>query len=126
MQKRQKLFLLKMQLQQLLPIQMLTQSFMLTSGAMAGAEVVVGYAGALRKAMVVAQNDINGDGAVDIGDIMAIIDVMSGQVTDAATVKAADLNGDEAADIGDIVTLIDIMASLAGDDDDGNHEGILL
>lgn len=58
--------------------------------------------------------DINGDGAVDIGDIVMVISVMSGTETDATTVAAADVNNDGSADIGDIVGIIDFMRK-------GNH-----
>ncbi len=58
--------------------------------------------------------DVNGDNAVDIGDIVMVISVMTGSVTDATIVAAADVNGDSAADIGDIVAIIGIMTSQTG------------
>lgn len=55
--------------------------------------------------------DVNGDGSVDIGDIVMVISVMTQAETEASIVAAADVNGDGSADIGDIVAIIDIMAS---------------
>ena len=53
--------------------------------------------------------DLNGDGEVDITDIILIIDVMSGQCTDANTMEAADINNDGDVDITDIIGAIDLM-----------------
>ena len=55
--------------------------------------------------------DVNGDGAVDIGDIVKIISVMTGTETNPDAVAAADVNGDNTADIGDIVAVISVMTS---------------
>lgn len=55
--------------------------------------------------------DVNGDGSVDIGDIVMVISVMTGSETRADIVSVADVNGDGAADIGDIVAIINIMTS---------------
>ncbi len=58
---------------------------------------------------VALKGDVNGDGAVNVSDIGAIIDVMAGTgTTDAG---AADVNGDGTVDVSDIATVIDIMAS---------------
>ena len=54
--------------------------------------------------------DVNGDGQVGIGDIVAITNVMAGIETDPATVQRADVNGDTAVGIGDIVAITNIMA----------------
>lgn len=51
--------------------------------------------------------DVNDDGIVDVADIAAIIDVMSG---DNAIADSADVNGDGTVDVADIAAVIDIMA----------------
>lgn len=56
--------------------------------------------------------DVNGDGAVDIGDIVMVISVMTGAETTEAILVGADVNGDGTADIGDIVSIIDIMSNV--------------
>jgi len=60
--------------------------------------------------------DVNGDGHVDVGDIMAIINVMA-TASVAKTVgdsvdtgSRADVNGDGTVDVGDIMGVINIMA----------------
>ena len=55
------------------------------------------------------EGDVNGDGAVDVADISAIIGVMAG----SETYERADVNGDGAVDVADISTVISIMASNA-------------
>lgn len=55
------------------------------------------------------QGDVNGDGAVDVADISAIITVMASGVND----PAADVNGDGAVDVADISNVISIMAANA-------------
>ena len=52
------------------------------------------------------KGDVNGDGAVDVADISAVISVMAG----AADYTAADVNGDGAVDVADISNIISIMA----------------
>ena len=52
------------------------------------------------------KGDVNGDGAVDVADISAIISVMAG--TDQYA--NADVNGDKTVDVADIATVISIMA----------------
>ena len=54
--------------------------------------------------------DVNGDGQVGIGDIVAITNVMAFVVTDEETIKRADVNGDGDIGIGDIVAITNIMA----------------
>jgi len=52
--------------------------------------------------------DVNGDGDVNVGDIMAVINVMAaGKTTDTA----ADVNGDGDVNVGDIMAIINIMAA---------------
>ena len=60
--------------------------------------------------------DVNGDGEVGIGDIVAITNVMAGIFTDMSEEEieilkaAADVNGDGQVGIGDIVAITNIMA----------------
>jgi hypothetical protein len=54
------------------------------------------------------EGDVNGDGNVDISDIVAIINVIaSGEES-----KLADINGDNTIDISDIVAVINIIAGM--------------
>ena len=50
--------------------------------------------------------DVNSDGAVNVADISAIIDIMAAGTFEAA----ADVNGDKAVNVADISSVIDIMA----------------
>lgn len=52
------------------------------------------------------KGDVNGDGAVNVADISAIISVMAGE----ATYTTADINGDGTVNVADISSVIDIMA----------------
>ena len=52
------------------------------------------------------KGDVNGDGAVNVADISAIIDVMAGQ----AASTMADVNEDNSVNVADISSVIDIMA----------------
>ena len=54
------------------------------------------------------KGDVNGDGAVNVADISAIIDVMAG--TNVSGSAAADVNGDGAVNVADISAVISIMA----------------
>ena len=54
--------------------------------------------------------DLNGDSQVDVGDIMAIINIMAKGSLTAADIAKADLNGDGQVDVGDIMAVINIMA----------------
>ncbi|MBQ3630603.1 MAG: leucine-rich repeat protein [Prevotella sp.] len=56
--------------------------------------------------------DVNADGTVGIGDIVAVTNVMAGITTDAATISRADVNGDGSVGIGDIVAITNIMAGI--------------
>lgn len=53
------------------------------------------------------KGDVNGDGAVNVADISAVIDVMAAGSFD----KASDVNGDGAVNVADISAIIDIMAN---------------
>ena len=57
--------------------------------------------------------DVNADGSVGIGDIVAGTNVMAGITNDADTVARADVNGDGSVGIGDIVAITNIMAGQA-------------
>jgi len=54
--------------------------------------------------------DINGDGEVNVGDIMAIINIMANGAADPAG-SNADINGDGEVNVGDIMAIINIMAT---------------
>ena len=56
--------------------------------------------------------DVNGDGQVGIGDIVAITNVMAGIEKDPAIIAAANVNGDGDVGIGDIVAVTNIMAGM--------------
>ena len=56
--------------------------------------------------------DVNGDGKVGSGDIVAIIYIMAGITTDNSTVARADVNGDGKVGIGDIVAIMNIMVGV--------------
>ena len=64
-----------------------------------------------KTSIIVQKGDVNGDGSIDIGDIVMVISVMTGTETDAEIKARADVNGDGVADIGDIVNIIDIMSA---------------
>ena len=56
--------------------------------------------------------DVNDDGQVGIGDIVAITNVMAGLAGDDFPVANADVNGDGEVGIGDIVAITNIMAGI--------------
>jgi len=62
--------------------------------------------------------DLNGDGFVDVGDIMVIVNIMASSGT-ASTIPgghaagvSADLNGDGFVDVGDIMVIVNFMAGI--------------
>lgn len=59
----------------------------------------------------VTLGDLNNDGTINITDVVLIIDVMAGLITDAYQVAAADVNGDGSVNITDCVATIDLMAA---------------
>ena len=59
----------------------------------------------------VKKGDLNGDGSVSITDIVLIIDVIAGTITDANQKAAADVNGDGSVSITDCVAAIDLIAA---------------
>ena len=58
------------------------------------------------------RGDVNADGQVGIGDIVAITNVMAGIETNPDIVDRANVNEDESVGIGDIVTITNIMAGI--------------
>ena len=58
---------------------------------------------------VTLPGDLNGDDAVDVTDVVELIDMVLAGIYD----PAADVNGDEEVDVSDVVELIDMV--LAGD-----------
>ena len=58
------------------------------------------------------RGDVNGDGTVGIGDIVAVTNVMAGIETDPDIVIRAHVNDDESVGIGDIVAITNIMAGI--------------
>ena len=58
------------------------------------------------------KGDVNLDGQVGIGDIVAITNIMAGIETDPGMVSRADVNGDTQVGIGDIVAITNIMAGM--------------
>jgi len=59
--------------------------------------------------VVEVPGDLNGDKTIDVGDIMAVINVMAGQGGDM-TLEQADVNGDGSVNVGDIMAIINLMA----------------
>ena len=55
--------------------------------------------------------DLTGDGKVSITDVVMIIDVIAGAITDANQKAAADVNGDGNVSITDCVAAIDLIAA---------------
>lgn len=72
-----------------------------------GGEPVKGVYVVIKKATGVP-GDVNGDGKVDITDIVAVINTIAGDTKYKAT---ADVNGDKSINITDVVTIISIIAN---------------
>ncbi len=66
-----------------------------------------GYRGTL-----VLVGDVNLDGQVGIGDIVAITNIMAGDILDEEALNRADVNHDGDIGIGDIVAITNIMAGI--------------
>ena len=84
-----------------------------TSGS--GADVVLHAVKFLPKDIADAiEGDVNSDGQVGIGDIIAITNFMAS--TDASlTLEQCDINGDGEVGIGDIIAITNIMAGAQGE-----------
>ncbi len=65
--------------------------------------------------------DLSGDGKVSITDIVMIIDVIAGTITDANKVAVADVNGDGNVSITDCVAAIDLIAADYGGETPDGH-----
>jgi len=56
------------------------------------------------------QGDVNDDGDVNVGDVVALVDIILERVTpDPITTAISECNRDAALDIGDVVCLIDVI-----------------
>ena len=66
--------------------------------------------------------DVNGDGVVGIGDIVAVTNVMAGIAVGISIQTRADVNHDGLVGIGDIVAIMNIMAGIK--DDNKTPEGV--
>ena len=53
--------------------------------------------------------DVNGDGNVDISDVVALVNIILSDGTDET--NSADVNGDDKIDISDVVALVNIILS---------------
>ena len=84
-----------------------------TSGS--GADVVLHAVKFLPKDIADAiEGDVNSDGQVGIGDIIAITNFMAS--TDASlTLEQCDINGDGEVGTGDIIAITNIMAGAQGE-----------
>jgi hypothetical protein len=57
-----------------------------------------------------SMGDVNADGAVDVGDIVALVDIiLERTAADPITEIVSDCNLDQAIDIGDVVCLVDVI-----------------
>ena len=68
-------------------------------------EIIKGYYGEGGYIPDIA-GDVNGDGTVDINDVVAVINHMAG----TSTYDKSDVNGDKEVNINDVVSIINIMA----------------
>ena len=57
------------------------------------------------------KGDVNGDGAVDIADAIAIMNYVVGKATSPFNEAAADVNGDSVIDIADAVKIVNIVVT---------------
>ena len=79
------------------------------TGEVANADIIP-YTDILMSDIDTQKADVNGDGQVGIGDIVAVTNVMAGINTDSNVAGRADVNGDGQVGIGDIVAITDVMA----------------
>ena len=63
--------------------------------------------------------DVNGNGGIDIGDAVCIVNSLVGKANAIFNTAAANLNGNDQIDIGDAVMIVNI---LVGKDNDNNGE----
>jgi hypothetical protein len=57
----------------------------------------------------VIKGDVNGDGEVNVGDLVSVSNFMAGEGGDI-TLEAADVNGDGEVNVGDMVVISNIMS----------------
>ncbi len=57
----------------------------------------------------VLKGDANGDGKVDVADVVAIVNKILENPSDNFNEKAADINGDGNIDVGDVVSVVNII-----------------
>jgi hypothetical protein len=55
------------------------------------------------------QGDVNGNGDIDIGDAVSVVNHLVGKVSNSFVEKAADANKNGVVDIGDAVTIINYL-----------------
>ena len=53
--------------------------------------------------------DANGDGIVDISDVLCIVDYILGKKVEKFDSSAADLNADHIIDITDVLSVVDVI-----------------
>jgi len=65
--------------------------------------------------MARGRGDVNDDGDVNVGDVVALVDIILERVVpDAETVYVSDCNRDGGLDIGDVVCVIDVILGVGG------------
>lgn len=57
--------------------------------------------------------DANGDGSVDVSDVVSIVNYILGKATDSFDKIAANVNGDESIDVADVVGVVNIILGKA-------------
>jgi hypothetical protein len=60
-------------------------------------------------AQPVVAGDANGDGVVDVDDVVAIVNYILGEPSDNFHLDAADVNGDQVIDVSDVVGVVNII-----------------
>jgi hypothetical protein len=53
--------------------------------------------------------DANGDGTVDVADVVAIVNQILGQPDDSFVIEAADMDGDGKVDVADVVATVNVI-----------------
>ncbi len=53
--------------------------------------------------------DVNGDGLVDVNDVMGVVSDVCGEKPDTYIEEAADVNGDEDIDVNDVMKIVDTI-----------------
>ena len=55
------------------------------------------------------KGDANGDGVVDVADVVAVVNYILGKASDNFNEAAANINGDEVVDVADVVGIVNII-----------------